>query len=903
MADADLRALGAGDLSVYRKTKVKAKPGKRLPRESAATTTRKAQEGQRTRRKIAAQRSPWATKGASISNVAPDNTITGSIYSGLENLIAGGNRLFGASERDAVQEGSRVVGNIRTLTDDVLGLQPVEKSLRKVITDPGGAGVGDYINAALTVVPAARTPLRAAGRTIAGSAPGRAVGRAVDALAASRPLSVADSIIERFLPSTPMAQVERRMAQEAPVAARDLAELGGPSAEDLAHVRVPAKRVTGPPRVRSLPRSTIDLEAMGAPDIGPMALTDRSVDPRFRAKGGQWAPAGVRDHPDYSFGIFKNPEEMTDELIGDTQYADDEVRNWARTAFPSYFRKQYGTASDPMRDLTARERSHMDWHGNTPETYWDDVRGQALYSAPLGNIMLPRHSSEIQRNIAERAASNAERRRMGMREIENWSSTIDPQAQNRAALLETEPRLGTAMMTDPIHMLSAKGVQDMQLAQLLNRATYAAQPTTDLRPQIRDALPLYLPRDVEQNILSNIDMVAKPPREAAIDYAKMSKMTLPQVSERVGNYNRWKVAEAERRAQAGLRAEYEPDLGNAAVEDFKVYPSSPGSNSNRRWVQIRKPDIPEGELPPGYWVDDVGGGKGGIIRDETGRDIAYFQNNPDSRAYAYADAAKKYAAKPVTRALGAEGAFMNHCVGGYCEPVMEGNTNIYSLRGREGMPEVTIETKPSRGAALSILADEDPELGDLYNDLFYGATPRTQRVDESRNDYFTRWVEENHPDMVAKYPDAFSYTNRIEQIKGPGNHAPLAETHPYIRDFLSSNKPWAMGSNEEDLARIGARLLPGQKFVSTDEYAEGLMDYAKGSTYDPLPYGAHGPIDPTTMAKYLEAQELGPRIVEGEWDTFAPYFDKFTGFAVGGRVRHKSGCGCAACDFSVGRNH
>ena len=35
---------------------------------------------------------------------------------------------------------------------------------------------------------------------------------------------------------------------------------------------------------------------------------------------------------------------------------------------------------------------------------------------------------------------------------------------------------------------------------------------------------------------------------------------------------------------------------------------------------------------------------------------------------------------------------MGHCVGGYCDDVASGQSNIYSLRDAKGKPSVTIET-------------------------------------------------------------------------------------------------------------------------------------------------------------------------------------------------------------------
>jgi len=48
----------------------------------------------------------------------------------------------------------------------------------------------------------------------------------------------------------------------------------------------------------------------------------------------------------------------------------------------------------------------------------------------------------------------------------------------------------------------------------------------------------------------------------------------------------------------------------------------------------------------------------------------------------------------LSKQLKYEGDTMGHCVGGYCDEVMSGNSRIFSLRDAKGEPHVTIETAP-----------------------------------------------------------------------------------------------------------------------------------------------------------------------------------------------------------------
>lgn len=123
-----------------------------------------------------------------------------------------------------------------------------------------------------------------------------------------------------------------------------------------------------------------------------------------------------------------------------------------------------------------------------------------------------------------------------------------------------------------------------------------------------------------------------------------------------------------------------------------------------------------------------------------------------------------------------EGDVMGHCVGGYCDEVLEGNSRIFSLRDAKGEPHVTIEVAPpGRGPSSWIPEDEE------------------------------------HPVM---WPD-------IIQIKGKQNLAPKDEYLPFVQDFVR-NSP--LGGTWGDVGDLGnARLHrlqdeSGIKYLTPEEY-------------------------------------------------------------------------------------
>lgn len=107
-------------------------------------------------------------------------------------------------------------------------------------------------------------------------------------------------------------------------------------------------------------------------------------------------------------------------------------------------------------------------------------------------------------------------------------------------------------------------------------------------------------------------------------------------------------------------------------------------------------------------------------------------------------------------ALKNEGDAMGHCVGGYCEMVHNGESEIYSLRDAMGRPHVTIEVTPERGTP------PDPNAGEFDQVQYYAR------------------------------PD-------INQIKGKQNLAPVAAYLPHVQDFVRTG-PWQYVS---DLANAG----------------------------------------------------------------------------------------------------
>lgn len=134
-------------------------------------------------------------------------------------------------------------------------------------------------------------------------------------------------------------------------------------------------------------------------------------------------------------------------------------------------------------------------------------------------------------------------------------------------------------------------------------------------------------------------------------------------------------------------------------------------------------------------------------------------------------------------ALNYEADLMGHCVRGYCDDVLAGRSQIYSLRDKKtGEPHVTIEVVPTA----------DP-YGLEFQDRL---TPQTRA---EYREYIRQWLVRNptvtgeldYGQMTQALKEAGvppKYYPIVEQIKGKGNKKPIAEYLPFVQDFIRSGK-------------------------------------------------------------------------------------------------------------------
>lgn len=188
--------------------------------------------------------------------------------------------------------------------------------------------------------------------------------------------------------------------------------------------------------------------------------------------------------------------------------------------------------------------------------------------------------------------------------------------------------------------------------------------------------------------------------------------------------------------------------------------------------------------------------------------------------------------------LAEEGNALGHCVGGYTDEVLSGQSKILTLRDNLGRSYATVEVRPSKPmGALHWMQNIAPlEIQERFwatrptNDLGGVLQKWTDSIKQSSE--YQNYLEEHRVNAPGD----------IAQIKGPGNGAPPDYVLPYIQDLVKSGK-WG---DVQDLQNTGLLEVSGQQhkiFANRPYVIEQIEKAAKGGKY-------------ITRTEYSEAQGL-----------------------------------------------
>jgi len=211
------------------------------------------------------------------------------------------------------------------------------------------------------------------------------------------------------------------------------------------------------------------------------------------------------------------------------------------------------------------------------------------------------------------------------------------------------------------------------------------------------------------------------PKHLKITPKDLEKMTVDDVSALSGKISAWRNVQ---KTKSDLQV-----ANNPATHTFKEYPEN--NPNGVSWRQIKRPE--------GY---------------------------SDEEAEKFVRQATKY-----------EGDMMRHCVGGagHCEPLLNGEVEIYTLRDAKGEPHVTIEVEPNKYAPRH-------EEVQKYMAL---AEEEAKRLP---NGYTSKDIEDIAINMAKK-----AMPSKILEIKGKNNRKPNPEYIPFVQDFVKSGNFSSVG--------------------------------------------------------------------------------------------------------------
>jgi hypothetical protein len=533
----------------------------------------------------------------------------------------------------------------------------------------------------------------------------------------------------------------------------------------------PKKSLAAKPKALPAPPKPLALPAPG-PGLPPFAV---------KTKGGQWW-----SDRHYNDGRNRSPEyaaRSNAEDLGSMTKVDPELpgptpaQQWLERALTKYFKNEFGTPEDPLRDLAARGL-HYD-AAMTPDD-WKQTVDEYLMQRDIGHFTVPNTTDDFATDV-----------RMSM------------------------PWLAKQPVTDKIYGILGSGPY---LGHFNDEFANAL-----MRPEA-SGLPL--------------DLAVRP--------ESLARMTFPQAVEHVGKINQFRAKEMLRAGSS--------TLNNPAVQTFKEYADD--NPMGLRWVQLKAPD----DIPEGYSVRQG---------DDAPREGWFGVYGPDDQPIVWApteDQARRSAAKaPLQQALKYEGDTMGHCVGGYCDDVMSGNSRIFSLRDAKGEPHVTIETSPGR-LPRDLPKDVDAQFvaeAEAY------AKEAAKSGRETKQGAFDMRYNRLASEWRANQPRP---ADEIVQIKGKQNAKPKDTYLPFVQDFVKGGQ-W---SNVGDIRNTGLVSLPDGRYI-TPQQAEEVISAIPETTEMVRAFASR---DMVPMRRVYDPTGLD-RLDPEEWQAISQYFE---GYAIGGRV-------------------
>jgi len=388
------------------------------------------------------------------------------------------------------------------------------------------------------------------------------------------------------------------------------------------------------------------------------------------------------------------------------------INNWIDKKLNRYIKNEMATPEDPVRKLAEQGILHYEPRvTNFLSGYAQAHRrgeGEQLGLSPLAKVWEDISDSSILP-----------------------SEAVDFQSGSSKFIKQQNPWIDKVSPETKIYSAASSGIQDLGLDHLIDELKNSIRPDSDLPAHLR-----WKPEDLE-------------------------KVTMEQAVRRVHDINQYR---AQKKAEAN-----EALARNPATVTFKEYPTVPGSDKPNEkglaWKEIKPVAMPEDFVVPERYsiVSPTPSAETLAIRDnQTGKYITTgLKSEEQARKHLFETINKQQ----LQDALKYEGDVMGHCVGGYCDDVLSGNTKIYTLRDKKGEPHVTIEVSPST-------------VSPRHDDVLAEMRSKISDIPALTDAEYDKAYKEALDAVAARRPA------EIIQIKGKANRAPKEEYLPFVQDFV-----------------------------------------------------------------------------------------------------------------------
>lgn len=569
----------------------------------------------------------------------------------------------------------------------------------------------------------------------------------------------------------------------------------------------------------------------------PARLEPPSV---IKAPGGNWPV-----FPEGSY--YSSIEDVIGELI--PSGSSSPAANWAQTKLKRYIQNDMGTERDPIRKLAEKNELALKAKRDAFAKKQEAKAKKIAEAAKRGEDV-----TTATRNLA---AENAE---MGTKLQAEEAGLLHVIPRSLVRFEEDElkdaytiaqklqPGVNIGLISDPSKSAAAANwekLSDLSISVSPARK-FDYDDVKSLNPwldKVDPASPVYSVdwRNYFSNPpgfnhlldeLSNAVTDTTLPKELRLTQDQLDRMSMEAASQHVGKINTWRELN---------RIEANKTLAqNPATFTYKEYPEG------FRWVELRKgedtgkqvgmtPEDPRFSLPTDvedefYDAAHRQARRAGLDPDSTPDEyMAFVEEQMQLKALDWANKNKLYEDASVgalRQALKYEGDTMGHCVGGYCEDVLEGRSRIFSLRDAKGEPHVTIEVEPPSLYPISgerVINLLGPEKGNKLWDEYSKALQEDYSID------LVPFLQQRYPEVVQQLTEG---PGQIIQVKGKGNAAPSEKYLPFVQDFVKAGRWSSVG----DLRNTGLRRV-------TDAFNENELAKIRGAGIEVPDFATQAEID------------------------------------------------------------